>query len=117
MKMVTIEISRASPIQLAWLTAKLEDWSDEAFLHPDFPYVGGPMGKWDPALDWRQGGQIIEQEHIQSHWAGPVLGWAAMHPDYKKYNYSYGPTPLIAAVRCYATSRLGDEVEIPEILL
>lgn len=29
----------------------------------------------------------------------------------------YGPTPLIAAMRCYVASKLGDEVEIPEELL
>jgi hypothetical protein len=28
-----------------------------------------------------------------------------------------GPTPLIAAMRCYVASKLGDEVEIPEELL
>jgi hypothetical protein len=29
----------------------------------------------------------------------------------------YGPTPLIAAMRCYVASKLGDEVEIPAELL
>jgi hypothetical protein len=28
----------------------------------------------------------------------------------------YGPTPLIAAMRCYVASKLGDEVELPEEL-
>ena len=28
----------------------------------------------------------------------------------------YGPTPLIAAMRCYVASKLGDEVNIPEEL-
>jgi hypothetical protein len=28
-----------------------------------------------------------------------------------------GPTPLIAAMRCYVASKLGDTVEIPEELL
>lgn len=28
-----------------------------------------------------------------------------------------GPTPLIAAMRCFVASRLGDEIEIPEELL
>ena len=28
----------------------------------------------------------------------------------------YGPTPLIAAMRCYVASKLGEEVEIPEEL-
>jgi hypothetical protein len=28
----------------------------------------------------------------------------------------YGPTPLIAAMRCYVAAKLGDTVEIPEDL-
>lgn len=28
----------------------------------------------------------------------------------------FGPTPLIAAMRCYVASKLGDEVEVPEEL-
>jgi hypothetical protein len=31
-------------------------------------------------------------------------------------NRSSGPTPLIAAMRCYVASKLGDEIEIPENL-
>jgi hypothetical protein len=29
----------------------------------------------------------------------------------------HGHTPLIAAMRCYVASKLGDEVEIPDELL
>ncbi len=29
---------------------------------------------------------------------------------------NHGPTPLIAAMRCYVASKLGDEIEIPEEL-
>ena len=29
----------------------------------------------------------------------------------------YGPTPLIAAMRCYVSSKLGDEVDVPDELL
>ena len=28
-----------------------------------------------------------------------------------------GPTPLVAAMRCYVASKLGDEVEVPDELL
>ena len=28
-----------------------------------------------------------------------------------------GQTPLIAAMRCYVTSKLGNNVDIPEVLL
>jgi hypothetical protein len=27
-----------------------------------------------------------------------------------------GPTPLIAAMRCYVASKMGDEIELPEEL-
>jgi hypothetical protein len=29
----------------------------------------------------------------------------------------FGPTPLIAAMRCYVASQLGDEVEVPSDLM
>lgn len=29
----------------------------------------------------------------------------------------FGPTPLVAAMRCYVASKLGDEIEIPEGLV
>jgi hypothetical protein len=29
----------------------------------------------------------------------------------------FGPTPLIAVMRCYVALKLGDEVEIPEELI
>ena len=32
-------------------------------------------------------------------------------------NAMLGPTPLIAAMRCFVASRLGDEVEVPEELV
>jgi hypothetical protein len=31
-------------------------------------------------------------------------------------DFAQGPTPLIAAMRCYVASQLGDEVEVPEEL-
>ena len=30
--------------------------------------------------------------------------------------YAAGPTPLIAAMRCYVVSKLGEEVEVPDAL-
>jgi hypothetical protein len=29
----------------------------------------------------------------------------------------HGPTPLIAAMRCYIASKMGDEVKVPDELL
>ncbi len=66
---------------------------------------------YSPSTDWAQGGPIIEREGIAlylyggSEWNAHVGG-----------RESVGPTPLIAAMRCYVASKLGDEVEIPEEL-
>lgn len=58
--------------------------------------------------DWSQGGPIIEREKIEClHEAGV---WYVDSP----WGHFIGPTPLIAAMRCYVASKLGDEVKIPE---
>ena len=65
------------------------------------------------STDWAQGGPIIEREKIDVTYCNSAAGWAAI--GYR--NAAFGPTPLIAAMRCYVASKLGDEVEIPEELL
>ncbi len=74
--------------------------------------------------DWSQGGPIIERERIAldvEHgdlWRAR-FGRARITFDGRAHHYHHhtGPTPLIAAMRCYIASKLGDEVEIPEELL
>lgn len=76
------------------------------------------------STNWAQGGPIIERkgitvgpyrttEHTTGHFQA-YIGWdcANMEPLFQED----GPTPLIAAMRCYVASKLGDEVEIPEEL-
>jgi hypothetical protein len=70
---------------------------------------------------WAQGGPIIEREkisteEIQGAWKAELEHLTADDANYR-YGLGYGPTPLIAAMRCYVASKLGDEVEIPEELL
>lgn len=76
-----------------------------------------PEGSYAPSTDWSQGGPIIEREGISVDRAG--LAWTADLSDsvggYIEHTES-GPTPLIAAMRCYVASKLGDEVEIPKEL-
>jgi Protein of unknown function (DUF2591) len=78
--------------------------------------------------DWAQGGPIIEREGISvmlsfrdSYAEGANAkpsGWCARKYQYGVLNepLSHGPTPLIAAMRCYVASKLGDEVDVPEEL-
>ena len=73
-----------------------------------------PRQSWQPSTDWAQGGPIIEREGI-------AIGkgdeqWAAF-ANADTEEGTQGPTPLIAAMRCYVASKLGDTVDIPEELL
>lgn len=55
---------------------------------------------------------------IHIHSGGLVGGYAVCGAhDGIAVDDAEGPTPLIAAMRCYVASKLGDEVDIPEELI
>jgi hypothetical protein len=64
-----------------------------------------------PSTDWTQGGPIIERERINLEPFKNINGeqWSAD-------GEWDSPTPLVAAMRCYVASKLGDEVDVPEEL-
>jgi hypothetical protein len=66
---------------------------------------------------WEHGGPIIEREGISIYRADCV--WGADITDslggYIEHIES-APAPLIAAMRCYVASKLGDNVDVPEEL-
>lgn len=61
------------------------------------------------STDWALGGPIIEREKLTIEWTGE--DWMAFIRHDEEF---FGPTPLIAAMRCYVASRLGGEVQVPE---
>ena len=66
------------------------------------------------STDWAQGGPIIEREAIQitpDEYAGT---WAAYMTNEGEPYEGTGSTPLIAAMRCYVASKLGEEIDLPE---
>lgn len=68
---------------------------------------------YEPSASWAQGGPIIEREMIELQPFGPY-GWNAIN--FSRSVAEFGQTALIAAMRCYVASKLGDEVELPEEL-
>jgi len=117
-KLKTSEMTGAA---LDWAVAKCEGVNEEAFRlyytptepsdldtngYPEFHY----------STIWAQGGPIIERERISviSDFHEIEEGWLA--ESYQGNIQQFGPTPLIAAMRCYVMSRLGDEIEIPQEL-
>lgn len=67
-----------------------------------------------PSTNWADGGPIIEREEIETRTAHSG-GWMANRARTKGY-FECGPTPLIAAMRCYVASKLGDNIDIPKEL-
>ena len=85
-----------------------------------------PLSAYTPSTDWAQGGPIIEREGIGFFCNRTANVGARFKPDagadwracpYNKLmDHHFGPTPLIAAMRCYVTSKLGGCVEVPNEL-
>jgi hypothetical protein len=72
--------------------------------------------EYDPSTNWEHGGPIIEREGISTVQQGDASEWVASVYNYNEGDWrlhTTGPTPLIAAMRCYVASKLGDEIEIP----
>ena len=73
-----------------------------------------------PSTDWAQGGPIIEREWLDiTPWPNESreeMRWHCQQHDSGGDCAQYGPTPLIAAMRCYCCAKLGDEIDIPEEL-
>jgi hypothetical protein len=73
-------------------------------------------GSFHPSSNWEQGGQIIEREKITVSQSNDIM--ASIFRSEVGYEFKKrGPTPLVAAMRTYVASKLGDEVEIPKELL
>ena len=101
---------------LDWAVAKCEDQQGKPLDWVPPPY----------STDWAQGGPIIEREKIDlftekqtypESWCASVARYQNGHRLVGWRLHQYGPTPLIAAMRCFVASKLGDNVEIPEELL
>lgn len=120
--MKTIKVNEASGPVLDWMVAKCEDlhtgidgfWTTSVLEEDDYFFRY--------STDWAQGGPIIEREGMSllyRYVTDDPFRWAATHkPALKnvKPDAVYGPTPLIAAMRCYCCSKLGDIIDVPEEL-
>ena len=117
-----IKVSEATPIQLDYLVSKADTppgrdgWG--WFKRDAQGFLFDPLNecRYSPSTDWNQGGPIIERERIQLLPSITSETWNAVCPYHNNCIQVTGPTPLIAAMRCYVTYKLGDEVEIPLVV-
>jgi len=109
---------------LRYAVAKCEGATDEWRAEGPFMWDGVPCVRvgardvsYHPDTDWSQGGPIIERERIATDFdADPAEGGPCAASRRDDPCYWVGPTPLIAAMRCYVASKLGEEVEVPDEL-
>lgn len=101
MKIKTSELTGPA---LDWAVTECEQFVEDVF---------------EPSENWADGGPIIERENIALE---PMThdehgdGWLATRVEGPAICMEFGSTMLIAAMRCYVVSHLGEEVEIPEEL-
>lgn len=132
-----VQVREATPSQLNWLVAKAMGMLAAGRVVVDFEYMSGESPvRWEPKLstyyssayspttNWAHGGPIIERERISIEYM-PGAGdagldvWVATRIEGPAVSEEQGPTPLIAAMRCYVACELGDEgdeVDVPEEL-
>jgi hypothetical protein len=116
-----IKTSELKDLALDYLVAKCEG---RGFVFGETDYTDGHTYQRGTAqatgphysTNWAQGGPLIEREKINVSTYGGLLQWIATKKTGETFEAVSGPTPLIAAMRCYVASKLGDEVEIPEEL-
>jgi hypothetical protein len=117
--MTTINTQDLTGPALDWAVAKCK--GHDPFINKPYDgcsYTDGGRGFVRRySTDWSQAGPIIEREKIGIDFLvhgfrGPV--WYARIGG---GDCMYGPTPLIAAMRCFVAARLGPTVDVPQELL
>lgn len=121
-----MKVSQLSGAALDWAVAKCEGFDalryETSRVRTLHRRDDAQPRAYAPSTDWTQGGPIIEREKLELR---PGLYhselWACwgqtQHGERNSQQGKIGPTPLIAAMRCYVASKLGDEIEIPKELV
>jgi hypothetical protein len=83
-------------------------------------YTEGDADEFEASSDWAVGGPIIERERIsvirardQDDWEAYVNMPTIIELD-DEPPIARGPTPLVAAMRAYLVSKVGEEIELPD---
>jgi hypothetical protein len=134
-----IGINELTGPALDWAVAKCV-WTDRQIIASSGCRISIPVAPdtdpndstlrffYEPSTNWAQGGPIIDREGVNTFryntldrgapwvWCGHkvvVRDDDSGNPINVALTLD-GPTPLIAAMRCFVASKLGDEVDIPD---
>ena len=126
--MKTIKISKATELQLDWLVATCEGYKNlRRNPHRSAKHLimnlGGTikaLGELNYHESWSLTGPIIDRidGFELKVWleSKPATKCEAHIHNYEGDWIEFGPTPLIAAMRCWVAKNLGETAEVPEEL-
>lgn len=120
--MVKIKTSELRDVALDWVVATIEGYENLGVVHSKFHLrhfgisevlMGIRKNDEGPSFcnfsyNWAHAGSIIEMEEVELYKHQTNDWTATIRP-----NRERGATPLIAVMRCYVASKLGEEVEVP----
>lgn len=123
---MNINTSDLTGAALDWAVAKCNGTLDEplnlpgSFLDGAVPHWSHVLPYYKPSTDWACSGPIIEREWISvlpfdGRWEARCAASITRTP--ARFIERRGPTPLVAAMRCYVASKLGDTVDVPDELM
>jgi hypothetical protein len=121
MNLKTVKTAELIGPALDWAVAKAIDLEDETLDPLTWVETAHPSGCYSFSTDWSQGGPLIDKIG-----GFELKVWLESTPETKceAHVHSYegnwivfGPTPLIAAMRCLVAAKLGDTVQVPKELL
>lgn len=121
MTLIKVKTTELIGPALDWAVAKVEGFIDD----PESWLYGAGLGRimagtFRPSTNWSQGGPLIDKMG-----GFELKVWLESKPETKCeahiHNYDgnwivFGPTPLVAAMRCLVAAKMGDTVQVPKEL-
>lgn len=114
-----VKTSELSGPALDWAVAKAQGIEPVVEVWPSCVAVRDQHGnRLMYSQAWVQGGPIIERERIALALSRLDDWWTATKvvEEYEDCWSFADPSLLVAAMRCYVASKLGDEMDVPEAL-
>ena len=119
--MIVADVELLSGPALDWAVAKCEYPEQPINTKLGFPYLG--FGRFNPSSNWAHGGPIMAREIDSYDKSGDTFQAVKLDAEgnYSMFDHighdGFGPSPLVAAMRCYVAFKMGPEVEVPNELL
>jgi hypothetical protein len=108
---LNLAVALAEDMEVSWHPSP----DDRQTFKARRPGRGGEPGPFLPSTDWAHGGPLVERERgslFPELIPGAPIVWVARMGDGTRRSQGFGPTPLVAAMRAFVASKLGDEVDL-----